>query len=231
MQLATAGLVLIALAIAPGVADAGAQGPATPGPSVTPAVHPVQLTDDRRGFGAQARPAPTPQTAQMSLAIVPASRVRVGDKIQFRIDSQRDGHLLVIDIDASERISLIYPNQFSIRNRRDNRVRRNETVLIPDHSYGFDFQASEPTGRGLLFAVVTDQAIGQHRAIDDTLAALTAPPDYGTRGFAPQAREQAVQGTDRLRPLAQRLLDAFTRKLGPINGTWTATLLEYEIAR
>lgn len=185
--------------------------------------------EDRRGF--------QPQAAQelLQLRIAPQPRVRQGEKIKFQIRSAREGYLLLIDINPGRAPSLIFPNQFVAPARRDGRVRVQETVAIPDQSYGFDFVAQEPFGRGLLLAIVTDQPFGTQRAISETAALLKLLPQAGSeppkRGFVPQAQEQALADTGPLRETANKLLEMFIKELGPLNGRWIADCLEYEIYR
>ncbi len=188
---------------------------------------PAEFQLDERGFAPRMRDAP------LIIEIVSQSIVRLGDKVQFRIRSDRPGYLLVFDIKADRTVDLIFPNRFSRQSRHDHRVSRGEAVLIPDESYGFDFHASEPVGRGLLFGMVTREDVSQQHTIRALGRTADAAPLATTRGFGVQQRQSGsappVPDADPLRLLAVELIRAVERDLGPIGRNWTGTVVDYEI--
>lgn len=190
----------------------------------------AQYRQDERGFVPQARQQPQQQSGggAVSISILPGASVRLGDKVQFRISSQRSGGLVVIDIKADGTVDAIFPNQFSQRTR-PNTISAGETILVPDASYGFDFVASEPVGPGILFAAVVDGQASTQRMLSDGEAAVAQhpPPAPGTRGFGVQAADPRV----RLREIARSLVQRISQQLGPINQRWSAEIIEYEIRR
>lgn len=107
-------------------------------------------------------PAPPAATAadRVRVSIEPAANVRLGDRIRFRIDSTMSGHLLLLDFGASGNLTQLFPNSFSDQMGLADRIAAGTPIVIPDQGYGFEIEASPPTGQGHLFAVVTDQPLG-----------------------------------------------------------------------
>ena len=156
--------------------------------------------------------------AGLRLEMLPSRRVRLGEKIKIRVHSERSGHLLLVDVAADETVTQIFPNQYSEGAGAGARIGAGRTVEIPNLYYGFSLPAREPTGPGILFAVVTEDPVSL------PLAALTPP----ARGFEP------VPDAPRwLLAIGERLRDPLTNK----DGTWTRTRrwsyarLDYEIVR
>ncbi|CAK0766136.1 metacaspase-1 [uncultured Gammaproteobacteria bacterium] len=185
------------------------------------------------GGVAPPRPAPqqvaaAPQTVQqeatalltstnpdnVTLEILPAITSRIGQPVRFRITSASEGYLLVLDVNAANQLTQIFPNQFAQRQNHDNRIAANRPLTIPDATYGFEFTASEPTGEGLLIALVIRDPL----QLSDLL---------GSQG----ALDPVARPDDYLTKLAERLHkpwtgDATTRRLH-----WSMTSQRYTITR
>ena len=152
--------------------------------------------------------------ADVRLEMLPTSRVRLGETIKLRVHSRRSGHLLLVDVAADETVTQLFPNRFSDAGA-GTMIKAKGTVDIPNPYYGFDLPASEPTGKGTLFAVVTE----------DPVSLDLVSPD---RGFevVPDAPRWLLAIGERLR-----------EPLISTDGTWTRTRrwsharLDYEIVR
>ncbi len=125
---------------------------------------------------------------QASPAVVPAVRLRVdpgpkiepGTEINITVDSDRDGYLMVLDVDAEGKLVQLFPNEESLRVGVPPKVRAGEPVSLPGEQAGFRFRAVPPLGRGLLVAVVSDKAerIGLLTGRHKDLAVVQSPEAY-----------------------------------------------------
>ena len=139
--------------------------------------------------------------------------------------SERSGHLLLVDVAADGKVTQLFPNprsekvhKLSKRPGKGNEIRAGRPVEIPNPYYGFSLPAKEPTGPGILFAIMTEDPVSP------PIADLTSP----TRGFVP------VPDAPRwLLAIGEQLRDPLTNE----DGTWTRTRrwsyarLDYEIVR
>ena len=186
-------------------------------------VDPAYLGQPAFAFGASA-PLPVPDLAtellahnnplQARLEILPGTAFRLGDTMQIRVTSPRDGYLVVLDLNARGQVTQIFPNEFSDKAGKKNRIFANRPITIPDAYYGFQFKAQEPLGRGQLLAIVSedpvslDNLLAQHK----DLQVINRPEMYLT----------ALTG-----PLRQPWTgDPFNRQVA-----WSLVKVEYEIGR
>jgi hypothetical protein len=117
----------------------------------------------------------------LDAAILPSNRLKLGDKVRFRINAEQTGRLVVLDSGPDGELRRIFPNQYSEAVQRDGIVEAGQGLTIPDESYPFEFTATDP-GPGSLMVLVTEpdvdiQALfqsGDFEAIDDVGKALVA---------------------------------------------------------
>ncbi len=116
---------------------------------------------------------------RVTLGIQGGNRVKLGDKVIFEATSAVAGRLLLLDIDAERKVTLIYPNQYVDRSA-PGRIAAGVRVAVPGPTYpGFtSFQASEPIGKGRLLALVAPD--------DFDVEAFAAEHSEVTKGFAPR---------------------------------------------
>ncbi|WP_028584786.1 caspase family protein [Desulfogranum mediterraneum] len=105
--------------------------------------------------------------AKISLDILPSNRLRLGEEIQLRVSSPVDGYLVVLDINANQEVTQLFPNSYSDRAGQGNMIQAQRPVVIPNSYYGFRLPAGEPVGDGLLLAIVSEDPL----PLDDLLAA------------------------------------------------------------
>lgn len=75
-----------------------------------------------------------------------------GDPVVFRVRSERSGYLTLIDLGTNGTVTVLFPNPWI----QSSEIPANVEVRIPDETMHFDFQASLPSGRGLVKAIVTE---------------------------------------------------------------------------
>ncbi len=84
---------------------------------------------------------------------VEANRYRFaeGDMLEVAIQSEREGYLYVYDIDAAQKVTQLFPNQFS----EDNHIQAGALRTIPSRLDRYQLRAGEPFGRSTIVAIVT----------------------------------------------------------------------------
>jgi hypothetical protein len=97
--------------------------------------------------------------ARLAIQILPRERFRLGQEMRFRITSQQEGHLLVVDLNADGELTQVYPMDQGEVGAIDNRLRPGRALTLPEPHSGLSFTASEPTGTGRLVAILTEEAV------------------------------------------------------------------------
>ncbi len=165
-------------------------------------------------------------SAQLQANILPSTAFNLGDKMQFTIKSQRTGYLFLLDINSKGQLTVIFPNKFSKEINQESILEAGQTITIPDNSYNnFDFEAQEPTGDGLLLALLLEENEETLRSVENKLFGLPVE-----RGFA--AIERPSEVNKALEKLYQRLHQTILGPEGvgrPIK--WSIVTVEYEINR
>ena len=82
------------------------------------------------------------------LEVEPGTTLPVGSSVDIVVESDRDGHLVLLDIDPMGHMVQIFPNEFSERNGVPDRIRAGRPVRVPGASGGFRFSVEPPAGRG-----------------------------------------------------------------------------------
>ena len=144
------------------------------------------------------------------LNIRPGPRLAIGDALSIVVESDRSGHLTLLDIDAAGRLVQIFPNEPSLRGGIPARITPHRAVTLPGQHAGFEFQTTPPAGRGLLVAVVSD---GNER-----LAALTSR--HKDLSITPSPEAYLVEISEALRA---------NETPGDDSAGWSIATLEYEV--
>jgi Trypsin/Domain of unknown function (DUF4384) len=108
-----------------------------------------------------------PNPAGLAIRLVQGSAVKIGQKVQFRVDTKKPGYLILLDANAEGQLTQVYPNPYSLRARTGqtvaaNKVSAGKPLIVPDpqNPYdGFEFAIDPPAGRGLMIAVLSDEPI------------------------------------------------------------------------
>ncbi len=98
------------------------------------------------------------------LDILPGADITVGSQVSFRISTKKEGYLILVDVDASGKLTQIYPNPASrgALRQNSNYVRPGRAVQIPnptDVFAGFEFRAAEPVGTAMVVAILSDRPV------------------------------------------------------------------------
>jgi hypothetical protein len=119
-------------------------------------------------------------SAGVSVDLLPRLEVSVGSKIGFRIATKKTGYLILIDVDASGRLTQIFPNPTAATHGlRDatNLIKPGRPLTLPQLGTprgGANFVADLPTGIAMVVALLSDKPV---QVVD--------LPDTPPPGFAP----------------------------------------------
>ena len=125
-------------------------------------------------------PPPPGAAPPVRLRVEPGPRLAPGTEIDIVVDSDREGYLTVLDIDADGKLVQLFPNEASLRAGVPAKIGPGGSVSLPGAQAGFRFRTVPPFGRGLLVAVVSDRAgriellTGRHK----DLAVVPSPEAY-----------------------------------------------------
>jgi hypothetical protein len=154
--------------ILPGAAETA---PATP----VPAISPMRIELLNSSIKVE-------NSAGVSLDLIPNLEVIAGSKVGFRITTRKPGYLILVDIDASGKLTQIFPNTAAAtRGTKDaaNFIRPGHPLTIPQigSAYAaFEFVAEPPAGIAMVVALLSDKPV-QVVDLPDAPAPAFAPSD------------------------------------------------------
>src|ERR1700730_4677223 len=103
--------------------------------------------------------------AGVSVDLIPKLEVSAGSKIGFRIAAKKTGYLILVDIDASGKLTQIFPNPTAVTHgMRDvpNLIKPGRPLTIPQLGTpyaGFEFVADLPAGVAMVVALLSDKPV------------------------------------------------------------------------
>src|SRR6266852_1056909 len=139
-------------------------------------------------------------SAGVSVGLLPKLEVSAGSKIGFRISTKKTGYLILLDVDASGRLTQIFPNPTAATHGlRDatNLIKPGRPLALPQLGTpygGFDFVADLPAGIALVVALLSDKPV-QVVDLPDTPPPAFAPGDT-LKYVRDQARTLKVPNPD-----------------------------------
>jgi len=104
-------------------------------------------------------------SAGVSVDLVPSLEVSAGSKIGFRIATKKTGYLILLDVDASGRLTQFFPNPTAATHGlRDapNLIKPGRPLTIPQLGTpygGYEFVAGLPAGIALAVALLSDKPV------------------------------------------------------------------------
>ncbi|MDF0660692.1 MULTISPECIES: trypsin-like serine protease [Rhizobium] len=109
----------------------------------------------------------TDNEAGVAVDVLPGTSVGIGDKVAMRVSTKKSGYLILVDIDASGKLTQLYPNKRSMglkptAKSGDNRLDPARPVVVPDarNPYtGFEYVVEGPAGVGMVVAILSDKPI------------------------------------------------------------------------
>jgi hypothetical protein len=141
-----------------------------------------------------------PNPAGLAIGLVQGSAVKIGQKVQFRVEAKKAGYLILLDASADGQLTQVYPNPYSMRSRSGQTVAANKltagTALVvpdPQNPYdGFEFVIDPPTGRGMMIAVLSDEPIRELPKQDGRKAMTTRSQAIGYLGLLTSAVNRSL---------------------------------------
>lgn len=91
----------------------------------------------------------------LGVEVLPGRVLRNGDPVTFRISTDRDARLVLIDQSPDGSLTQIFPNKFASGDAATGIVRAGNPLTIPDAFYGFRFTATEK-GESKLIALALE---------------------------------------------------------------------------
>jgi Domain of unknown function (DUF4384) len=120
--------------------------------------------------------------AGVSIDLIPKLEVSAGSKIGFRIATKKPGYLILLDVDASGKLTQIFPSPTAATHglrEATNLVRPGRPLLIPQLGTpyaAFEFVADLPAGIAMVVALLSDKPV-QVVDLPDTPPPAFAPDD------------------------------------------------------
>lgn len=106
-----------------------------------------------------------PNAARLSLKMAPEKIVDVGTKVSFRVTAKKPGYLLLLDIDATGRMSQIFPSPEMIVLSEEaamNFIKPGEELSIPNAAAkknGFEYIITPPAGQAAVVAILSERRV------------------------------------------------------------------------
>ncbi len=91
----------------------------------------------------------------LSADILPGVSIGLGEAIRIRVLSAEDGFLLILDTGPDGKLRRLFPNDYSSALNRQGQVAAGRPFTMPDESYPFVLEATDP-GPGTLLVLVAD---------------------------------------------------------------------------
>jgi hypothetical protein len=130
-------------------------------------------------------------SAGVSVDLIPKLEVSAGSKIGFRIATKKTGYLILLDVDASGKLTQIFPSPTAATHGlRDatNLIKPGRPLTIPQLGTpyaGFEFVADLPAGIAMVVALLSDKPV-QVVDLPDT-----PPPAFAPGETLKYVRDQA----------------------------------------
>src|SRR5262249_5029917 len=130
----------------------------------------------------------------LRISIRAGTRIALGQEVVIEVTSNVPGRLIIIDINASNQMTQIFPNKF-VSSPAVGHIESARTLTVPGPGYGFSaFKAVEPLGRGRLIGVVAPDDFPIETVVgeEDHLAKGLQPVE-STTGYLMNVVGQIVQ--------------------------------------
>lgn len=106
-------------------------------------------------------------TAGLGIEILPAAEFEIGAKIGFKVTTKTPGYLILVDVDATGKVTQRYPNLYSMAlpqgaSETSNLLKPGKAVTIPDPANPFahfEYVAEAPIGQGMIVALLSAKPV------------------------------------------------------------------------
>jgi len=112
-----------------------------------------------------------PNQAKLQVEILPDPSFKLGENMQIRFISEKEGQLLVFDINSEGSLTLLMPNQYL---NEGFKLKANKKFTIPETNWKFDLPALEPMGKGSLLTILIEDEIDLKPILPVSFEALNA---------------------------------------------------------
>lgn len=110
---------------------------------------------------------PAPSFAVELAFVQGTSEFRQRDPLSFRVRSEGEGYLTLVDLGTDGTVTVLYPNRFV----PEGRIGAGETLEIPTRAMPFRLRASGPEGWGMVRAIVTPRPLDLGETSEPLLSA------------------------------------------------------------
>jgi hypothetical protein len=115
----------------------------------------------------QPRVATLANAAGVSIDILPTPQIEVGQKLAVKVSTKKPGYLILVDVDATGKVTQIYPNLHSMQipqgaSETANLLEPGRPVAVPDSRNPFahfEFIAEPPAGQGMIVALLSAKPV------------------------------------------------------------------------
>ncbi len=110
-------------------------------------------------------PAAIPNAANLSLQMNPTDSAAIGTKVTFRATAKKPGYLLLLDVDATGKMSQIFPSAEMIVQSEEaamNFIKPGEELVIPNtaaQKNGFEYVITPPAGQAAVVAILSERRV------------------------------------------------------------------------
>ena len=109
---------------------------------------------------------PELESDTIDIDIRPGNRLRIGDKVTIRLTSANDGHLMLLDRNSRNDLTLLFPTKLDFDAGISDSISAHRPLTVPNKSHRFTFTAGEPVGPGQAIAIVTKDRVDFNRLLD-----------------------------------------------------------------
>ena len=126
-----------------------------------------------------------------SVKIKGDARLETGDTIKISVKSKKEGRLWVIQVDAEDTVSLLFPN----KKDKDNRVAAGKWHRFPADDSNYRIVATKPLGKSTIAAIVTtgettlDDVFQGQKSMSKALTILPKEPAWGVAHIVVDVKE------------------------------------------
>jgi hypothetical protein len=86
-----------------------------------------------------------------SVRVSGKDRAKVGENLSFKVTSEKNGRLWIVQVDSDDNLNLLFPNE----KMSDNTISADKAFVIPPENAGWSIEATEPLGKSIVAFFVT----------------------------------------------------------------------------